>query len=115
MENKAIQLKFRVVNRDIFNAVKSGQKKIETRVATDKYRAIKVGAKVTLICGGKKIIKQVSKVEIFKSISAVLKKYKPEEINPKTHTAHEARDMWYSFPGYKEKIRQCGLIVIHLK
>ena len=115
MANKIIQLKFRVINRDIFNAVKTGQKKVETRAATDKYRAIKVGDTLSLVCGQQKLTKQITQVEIFKSIVAVLKKYKPEDINPKIHNLKEAREMWYSFPGYKEKIKKYGLLVIHLK
>lgn len=115
MSNKIIQLRFRAVNRDIFEAIKSGKKKIETRAGTEKYRALKTGDTIILVCGSKKFSKKVSKVETFKSIPAILKKYKPEKISPKTHTAQEARDMWYSFPGYKEKIKKYGLVVMHLK
>lgn len=115
MGNKKIVLKFRVINRNIFEAIKNGRKKIETRVATKKYRNIKAGDTIILVCGNKRIKKKVKKIELFKSITAILKKYKPAAINPKIHTADEAKTMWYSFPGYKEKIKKCGLVVMLLE
>jgi len=110
-----IILRFREINRDIFEAIKSGKKKVETRAATEKYRNIKAGDTVKLICGKDIFEMNVKKATIFKSIAAILKKYRPEIINPKTHTVKEARDMWYSFPEYKNKIRKYGLIALELE
>ena len=115
MASKPYTIRFRAVNRDIFLAIKSGKKKIETRAATERYRDIKAGDVLVLVCAKQKIKKQVKKVEHFKSLGAILKRYSPVTINPKTHTVKEAREMWYSFPGYKEKIRKFGLIAITLK
>jgi len=108
-------LKFRTVNRDIFQAIIAGTKRAETRAATAKYREVKVGDFLSLVCGREKAQKEVVKVELFKTIGALLKKYRPEEINPNIHTAKEAREMWYGFPGYKEKIEKFGLVVWLLK
>lgn len=108
-------LRFRAVNKDIFEAIADGKKKIETRAATAKYKDIKAKDVVILVCGKKRMKKKVEKTEHFRSVAAILKKYKPETINPKTHTAKEAADMWYSFPGYKEKIKKFGLIAITLE
>ena len=107
-------IKFRAVNKDIFRAIAQGKKKIETRAATPKYRGIKVGDILVLVCGKGKIEKEVAKVEFFKTISSILKKYKPEKINPKIHTKKETTEMWYSFPGYKEKIKKFGLVAWRL-
>ncbi|OHA50494.1 MAG: hypothetical protein A3A97_01245 [Candidatus Terrybacteria bacterium RIFCSPLOWO2_01_FULL_40_23] len=115
MKNKPKILKFRLVNKDIFEAIVRGKKKIETRAATEKYRKIKVGDTVILKCGKKNLTKKVLRVEHFRSISAILKKYNPERLNPKVHTAQEAHDIWYGFPRYKEKIKKHGLIAMHLK
>jgi len=108
-------LRFRTGNKDIFEAIRSGKKKVETRAATERYRNIKAGDTAKLICGKDVFEMKVKKVAIFKSIVAILKKYKPEIINPETHTAKEARDMWHSFPGYKDKIRKYGLIALELE
>lgn len=107
-------LRFRSVNRDVFEAIKNGKKKIETRAATEKYRSIKAGDTIVFVCGKARFQKKVKKVEIFRTIGAILKKYKPVRINPNTLTGEEARAMWDSFPGYKEKIKKYGLIAFLL-
>lgn len=114
-ENKTHYLKFRAINRDIFEAIKNGAKKIETRAATKRFRDIKVGDKVKLICGKDKFEKEVKKSQIYKTITAMLRKYKPNEINPKCSTAKELREMYYSFQSYRKKIKNFGLIVLELK
>lgn len=108
-------LKFRTVNRDVFKAIINGKKNIETRAATPKYREVKVGDVLTLVCGRDQADMKVVSVELFRTIGALLKKYKPLEINPKTETVKEARAMWHSFPGYDEKIKQFGLVAWKLK
>jgi len=115
MENKKIILRFRAVNRDIFLAIKNGWKKIETRAASKRFHAIKTGDKLILICGKAKIGRKVKKVKVFKTISALLKKYKPRQINPKAFSEKDLTKMYYSFPGYKEKIKKYGLVAIELE
>lgn len=115
MARKEHILKFRAINRDIFNAIKSGKKKIETRAGSTRYQSISKGDTVILVCGESKIRKVITSVEKFKSIKGILKKYKAMDINPKTKTLAEAEAMYYSFPGYREKIKKYGLIAIKLK
>ncbi|MEK7151604.1 MAG: ASCH domain-containing protein [Patescibacteria group bacterium] len=115
MKNKIYKLRFRAVNRDIFEAIRDGKKKIETRAATIKYRNIEAGDIVILSCGKDKFSKTVAAVNVFKTISALLKKYKVKEINPGVESEGELRDIYYSFPGYKEKIRDNGLVALELK
>lgn len=108
-------VKFRTINHDIFAAIKDGSKSVETRAATAKYQGVKIGDTLILICGREKIKKEVKSVEFFKTIDALLKKYKPQTINPKLHSIKEAKEMWFSFPGYKEKIKKFGLVAWRLK
>ena len=110
-----IQLKFRAVNRDIFEAIRSGAKKVETRAATEKFRDIKNGDVIMLVCEDDAFTKTVKRAEIFGSIGALLEKYAPKDINPVYKTAKELRAMFYSFPNYKEKIRKHGLIALELE
>ncbi len=114
MDKKAFRLRFREVNRDIFDAIRRDQKTIETRAATVRYQKIKKGDRVILVCGKDLFEKQVADVQIFKSIDALLKKYKVRQINPNTKTEEELRKLYYSFPGYREKIQKYGLIAIEL-
>jgi ASC-1-like (ASCH) protein len=108
------QLEIRDINKDIFEAIRDGKKKVETRAATPKYSDIKSGDRVDFVCGNESFVKQIKKVETFKTISEMLDKYEVEEINPKIRSEKELEDMYYSFPNYKEKIEKYGLIAFEL-
>ena len=112
---KKYVLRFRAVNKDIFDAIKEGKKKIETRAATKKYRNIKAGDIVVLSCGAQRFEKIVRSVHIYKTIRALLRSHKPKEINPRVSTEAELIDIYYSFPDYREKIKKFGLIALELK
>lgn len=114
-DKKAARLRFREVNRDIFEAIRDGRKKIETRAATVRYQKIKKGDRVILVCGKDLFEKQVADMQIFRSIDALLKKYRVEQINPNVETEEELKKLYYSFPGYREKISKHGLIAIELR
>jgi len=108
-------LVFRKVDKRGFGAVKDGLKKIETRAATPRYQKIKAGDSIKFVCGKSKFIKKVKRVELFKSISEMLKKYKVREINPFIKSEKELRNMYKSYPKYTEKLRKFGLIAIEFK
>jgi ASC-1-like (ASCH) protein len=99
----------------IFDAIFSGEKKVETRAFSVKYNKIKVGDVLVFSCGKERFDKVVKKVENFKSIKALVKKYSPIKINPKCKTEKELEDMYYTFPDYKEKIKEFGLIAFTLE
>ena len=107
-------LRFAEINKDTFDFIKSGKKKIETRASTSKYQKIKAGDILVLSCAGKKLEKKVEKVFHFASIKKLLKKYTPNQINPTLHSKKELTDKYYSFPNYKEKIKRFGLIAFEL-
>lgn len=108
-------LRFRAVNRGIFNAIKSGKKKLETRAGSTKYQRVAKGDTVLLVCGKSKFRKDIHDVKKFRSVGAMLKKYDPRDIHPRCSTAAELERMYYSFPGYRQKLRKYGLIVMELK
>ncbi len=108
-------MKFRAVNRNIFNAIKNGQKKIETRAATTKYHDIKTGDIIVFLCGKSRFKKKVKKAKIHKTISAMLKKHKVRQINPFCNTVKELEKTYLSFPGYGDKIKKHGIIALELK
>ena len=108
-------LRFRAVNRDTFQAIKSGNKKVETRAATSKNIKIQLGDILKFVCGKESFEKKVTTIKHFKTIKALLKEYKPQEINPKLKTAAETINMYYSFPKYRDKIKEFGLIAFDLK
>ena len=108
-------LRFRQINKDTFEAIRDGRKKIETRAATEKYKNIEIDEKIKFVCGGESFIRAVKKVYLFKTITALLKKFRVEQINPNIRSKKELRIMYESFPGYKEKIKKFGLTAIELK
>ncbi len=112
---KVHTLRFRKINEDTFEAIKTGTKKVETRAATSRYSKIEEGDTLKLVCGKKSFNRNVMKVKKFKTITSLLKDYKPSEINPKLKTKNETIDMYYSFPKYRDKIKQFGIIALELK
>src|SRR3989344_5482859 len=112
--SKKYTLRFRAVNKDIFDAIKSGKKTVETRAATVKYKDIQAGDSLVLICGTQRFEKKIKKATIFKSIPAMLRKYKIKQIMPKLSTQKELEVSCYSYPGYKEKIKNFGIIALEL-
>lgn len=115
MITKKHTLKFRAVNWDIFEAIRSGRKKVETRAATVKYQNIKADDRIVLSCDGDKFEKIVKSAKVYKSIGSLLKKYKPSQIVPGVKTAKKLEAIYFSFLGYKEKIKKSGLIALELK
>ena len=107
-------LRFRKINRDIFDAIESGKKKVETRAATTKYLKIHAGDIATFVCDKERFSKKIARVKVFKTVRGMLKKYKPKEINPKAKTSKDLLKIYYSFPGYKEKIKKYGIVAMEL-
>lgn len=110
MEHKKIIIRFRAVNRDIFLAIKNRTKKIETRAATKKYKNIQKGDVLIFVCGKSKFKKQIKNIEHFSSVKSLMKKYKPNAINPNAHSERELQGIYYTYPGYKEKIKEFGIV-----
>lgn len=107
--------RFRAIDKNIFEAIKNGDKKVETRAATDRYSDIKVGDKIIFVCGKENFKKEVKHAKMFKTISSLLKKYKVKEINPDLESKNELERMYYTFSSYKEKIKKFGLIALEFK
>jgi ASC-1-like (ASCH) protein len=115
MENTTHTLRFRGANRDTFEAIKAGIKKKETRAGTQRYQSITKGDTIRFVCGKEFFIKTVGGVRSFSSIRALLRYYRPAEINPKLKTEKELRAMYASFPDYPAKIKKHGIIALELK
>ena len=115
MESKRYNLAVAEINRDTFDFIRNGKKKIETRAGSVKYQNIQNGDTLIFSCAGKKFEKRIKKVFHFKSIKEMLKKYDPNTINPLTHSEKELTDVYYSYPNYKEKIAEFGLLAFELE
>ncbi len=107
-------LRIRTENRDIFNAIKVGEKWVETRAASVKNFKMQTGDEVVFVCGSQKLQKTIAKAQIYKTIKAMLKDYKVKDIAPGLKTENELRDMYFSWPAYRAKIKKFGLIALEL-
>ena len=115
MANKKLTLIIREADKEIFEAIRKGKKKVETRAATPEHLEIESGDTLVFSCGNKRAVKQVDNSAVFKSIKDLLKKYKVKDINPDLKTEKELKDMYMSFPGYAEKIKKYGLVAWELE
>ncbi|MBI2632779.1 MAG: hypothetical protein HYW78_00090 [Parcubacteria group bacterium] len=115
VKNKKIVLRMRAKNRDIFEAVKNGTKKVETRAATKKFISVKAGDSIVVRCGKDRFEKKVKRVQHFFSLDALFKKYRPHKITPWISSEKKQRALYYSFPGYREKIKRYGIIAMELE
>jgi len=113
--SKVHVLRFREVNRDIFNAIKSGKKRVETRAATIRFHTIQPGDTIRMVCGKDAFEKRVKSAETFKTISALFEKHDIKDLNPFADSREDMEKMYFSFPGYREKIRRYGLIAFEFK
>lgn len=111
---KKYYLTFREIDKDKFDEIVNRQKTIETRAATNKYRLIKTGDVISFACGDNKVTKQVIEIEYFNSLDAMFASLPLKKILPSAKDLEDARAIYYSFPGYKEKIEVYGIIAFHL-
>lgn len=107
---------------DIFQAVKAGDKTIETRPATEKYRAIKKGDKLSLLSleSGEEITKIVDWIRHYQTIEEMAKKEEVGKIVPGVKTAEELVEVFKEFKRkwgkeYASKLKQYGVVAIGLK
>ena len=105
-------LRFRQADRDIFESIRSGRKRVETRAASKKDQDIKFGDEITLICGSDKFKRKVKEVRYFRSLDDLLRIYSVEDVAPSLSTVQELKKIYKSFPGYDEKIKKFGLVAL---
>ena len=107
-------LRFRAINRQTFLAIKLGTKSVETRAASERYKDIKAGDVLVLVCGKDKFEKVVKKTKIFKTIKSLITTYPIKKIMPEALSEKDLRRAYYSYPGYKEKLKKFGLMALEL-
>jgi len=108
-------LRFRVVDKDNFEEIRSGKKSIETRAATVKYGPIKAGDTLTFVCGNKRCKKVIKKKHHFRSPIAMIRKLPLKRIMPDVKNLGEMQARYASYPGYEEKIKKHGLFAFELQ
>ena len=105
----------RQVDKFVFDSIRNGEKTIETRAATDRYRKIKQGDILVFTCGDEKLEKEIEKVDYYKSIDEMVKAIDFKKIMPFVSSLKEMEEIYYSFSNYKDKIDKFGLVVFKLR
>jgi ASC-1-like (ASCH) protein len=108
-------LPVREADREIFNLIKTGEKKVETRAGGPKYQDIYKGDVVVFECGDDKFERTVAEVHKFNGVKSMLKRYKISDVHPLLKTEKELMDLYDSFPGYAERLKEYGIIAFKLK
>lgn len=114
MKTKTHTLRFCAVNEDIFHAIQRGIKKVETRAVTERYRDFVTGEAIQFVCGKQHFKRTIRCVKFFKTIAALAEHYSVRQIHPRCKTISELRRVYYSFHGYREKIKKYGLVAFEL-
>ncbi len=112
---KNYTLRFRAVDLDNFEDLSANRKTIETRAGSDRYNKVAVGDTLTIICGAHRLVKTVKKVHHFKTLGALIKALPLKKIMPDITTVAEACKRWNGYPGYKERIKEYGIVAWELK
>lgn len=107
--------RFRAVDKNSFEAIRTGKKRVETRAATERYKNIQKGDMIECRCGALKFRKRITRVQLFRSVPAMLRVYDVHAINPDARSVTALNTMYDSFPRYREKIRKVGLVAFELK
>ena len=112
---KIYTLRLRSTDKDIFEAIKSGRKNIETRAATVRNITMQAGDEIFFVCGKQSLKRSITKATKYKTIKAMLRDYRVKQIAPDLKTENDLRDMYFAWPSYRDKIRKYGLVALELK
>ena len=108
-------LRFRLVDKDNFDEVKDGLKRIETRAATVKYQPVAAGDTLTFVCGQERLVKRVARRYHWPSVDAMVREIDLKKVMPAVSSVEEMKRIYASYPGYTEKIREHGLLGFELE
>lgn len=112
---KTMTLRFRAKDNAGFNLIKGRIKTIETRAATAKYKNLKAGDIVIIVCGKNKIVKKIKRVRYFQNIVSMLRAIPYRKINPCFSSIAAAEKVYFGYSGYREKIKKFGLVALDLE
>ena len=98
-----------------FDAIRSGLKTIEGRIAKPSYLGLKPKDLITFIDPtGRSCTAEICKVTHFTDFREMLEIASVEACIPGA-SLDEALEIYRSFPGYREKEQEFGVVAIHIK
>jgi ASC-1-like (ASCH) protein len=108
------RLPFQATDKQMFDDIKSGLKSIETRAGTVAYQKIVEGDTLTFTCGKDKLVKVVKEVRHYNSLDEMFNELDLKDIMPRVESIEEAKKIYYSFTGYRERLERDGVLAFSL-
>ena len=102
------------VSEPWFSFIKSGQKRVEGRLAKGSFANVKVGDEITWINGDRKCRTVVTAVNKYKTFLSYLKKEKLKNTLPGIITYVDGVDIYYQWYTKRQEQR-FGVVAIHIK
>lgn len=107
------------LQKEYFDAIKSGRKTVEGRVNSPKYKNLICGAKIGFVCNKteEKIICIIEALNVYSSFSQMLKAEGVSNMLPSLgqEELNKAVSIYEGFPGYKEEANVFGALAIKIK
>lgn len=107
-------LRLRKSDIPIYEALVSGEKSIETRAGTVRYQKIEKGDILVMSCGKDHQEFSVGMIDHFPSVKDLFDAIDYRLILPESYSRIAAENVYKSFSGYDEKIKQFGILAFHL-
>lgn len=112
---KTWRLPFRAVDRDKFEALRRGEKSIETRAGGPKYRGMAEGDLAVISCGAEKLERRIVNLRHFDTLDELFAAVPYEQVFPWAKDLDEAKSSYDAYPGYAERIKGYGILAFELE
>jgi ASC-1-like (ASCH) protein len=108
-------LRLRATDTALFEDIRAGRKRVETRAATPRYQPVALGDTLVFVCGSRRCKKRITRVQRFKSIAALVKAIPFRLIMPSARSLAEVKEIYAGYSGYAEKIQTFGIVAWHIR
>jgi len=106
------------LKREYVQAIRSGAKTFEGRIATSFFRGYTVGKKVEWYCGASeqdKVLTEIVSRKQFNSFENMLETLGFKNFLPKSPNLQNACGLYHSVPGYTEKVKLHGALALGVR
>lgn len=100
-----------------FNAMKAGLKTVEARINSLKFKDLHSGDQISFTCNvtHEVILCRVQEIIVYVSFFEMIQEQGLQNMLPDVATIAQGVAIYESFPGYKEKVKNNGVLAIKIK
>ena len=106
------------LKKEYVEAIRSGAKTYEGRIASDYFRGYTAGKKVEWYCGAgenERILTEIVSRRSFSSFEDMLRDIDFKKFLPKASSFENACRLYHSVPGYTEKVQRDGALALEVR